>query len=650
MTEVLGELGRPNTLFVLCVDDFDLNPIHAVPLVQLLRHLRLPWLAVLVAADLGSLRPVLETAYVNRIVAVGGVSGSAPESVYNGLRPTVKDLVGEGLRKFFPRGQRGDLCLPSWTEVEGFRVVGDPAPDSRERLVESGKARQGPSLKELLGRFQWPRERPPNNPDKTFYDWLHFGAPPDDGSDADFPDYLYVGAGSFRLPLRDLVDLSLEIERLSESSVGGLDWSPLVPVAGRLREDSRPPDIPRGDSSGGLESAPVPRSKPGRIIRPTEKGGRTWSPPARQSVELASFSHWGSVGDSPGDAPACPAREVATRLLYHDLSWLQSPDFRRPPFDLGNSFAVTWWGLLKGSTFKVPWAMPHWRTAWDQEHFLRQWTEFLADQRRSGNEELVEKAYVWLNSATDFLDGHEKERLKSTRKSWKLLLQRVARLWDNERPWVKVWPVQVVAMLCLEGGVSQWTPDLPADVVAAFGQGPFQDPQFQWWVRLLRGESMQGVPPEDRIHFGFWTASQQEIFNRLNELVDLLVKLRLNNQGLVKKFCGEYKDQPPTGYQFEGIYEAIEEELTEKAKDLVLSEQINEATGSVQLEQDMDLRLQLDLAEEKLKNLRNALSGWEREYPALQDPLNYWGLGKLLPTEDHVAQAGMRTLRDRLGL
>jgi hypothetical protein len=115
-----------NPLFVLPVDDFDLNPPACLDLLRVLRMLALPRLFFLVLGDLDVANVLLN---LKLSAELGRVAEGAEASRMLSLPPAdVAAMAGEvaanAIRKLIPPAQRIQLAVPSLLEALNFRPLG----------------------------------------------------------------------------------------------------------------------------------------------------------------------------------------------------------------------------------------------------------------------------------------------------------------------------------------------------------------------------------------------------------------------------------------------------------------------------------------------------------------------------------------------
>jgi hypothetical protein len=165
-------LGRDvkDVLFILPVDDFDLNPPICLDLLRVLRLISIPRLFTIVLGDLNVASTVLSLKLSNDL---GSIVRRLQAPMIAVLPSTVASLAGDvaanAIRKLLPPGQRIDLLPMQLPESMNFRPLGSadaepylhelfadcpvypgwelpPVPGTEPRLIEE----EGSSLRELL--------------------------------------------------------------------------------------------------------------------------------------------------------------------------------------------------------------------------------------------------------------------------------------------------------------------------------------------------------------------------------------------------------------------------------------------------------------------------------------------------------------------
>ena len=111
MTDLLDRLARSfypgrEPLFVLPIDDFDLNPAQAVPLLRLLRMVTAPRLFTIVLGDEDMARKVFALTYQGELMEAVAPTGTLDRSAASSLRETADQIGLSALRKLLPPGQR----------------------------------------------------------------------------------------------------------------------------------------------------------------------------------------------------------------------------------------------------------------------------------------------------------------------------------------------------------------------------------------------------------------------------------------------------------------------------------------------------------------------------------------------------------------
>ena len=109
LSGLCAELGRTSEfdapLFVLPVDDIDLNPVACVPLLELLRSVHSKHLFLIVMADRDLVQTILNLKYQGDLVHLARGAIGPDEQVI------VRDLAANALLKHFPAAQQVALTL-----------------------------------------------------------------------------------------------------------------------------------------------------------------------------------------------------------------------------------------------------------------------------------------------------------------------------------------------------------------------------------------------------------------------------------------------------------------------------------------------------------------------------------------------------------
>ncbi|GAA0464663.1 hypothetical protein Ade02nite_31710 [Paractinoplanes deccanensis] len=124
-------------LFVLPVDDLDLNPSACVPMLELLRAAQSPHLCVLLIADQDLVQMILELKYRSDLAGLASPTSLTEPEIWQTV-----SLAENAMRKHLPLQQRVQLSRVEPEEALNFRPLGDPdAPPLRAVLGEVVVAR-----------------------------------------------------------------------------------------------------------------------------------------------------------------------------------------------------------------------------------------------------------------------------------------------------------------------------------------------------------------------------------------------------------------------------------------------------------------------------------------------------------------------------
>ena len=123
-----------NPLFVLPVDDFDLNPARSLDLLRMLRTLALPRLHVVAAGCIQTAEQMLHVQLAGELGRVAGGRLANVESLHETERhQLVARIASQAIRKLIPAGQRVELREMNLEESTGFRPT-DADPSLEELL------------------------------------------------------------------------------------------------------------------------------------------------------------------------------------------------------------------------------------------------------------------------------------------------------------------------------------------------------------------------------------------------------------------------------------------------------------------------------------------------------------------------------------
>lgn len=220
--DVFRGSGIHSPLFVLPVDDVDLNPLACLELLRLLRMISVPRLFTILLGDVQVADLVLTLKLSNDLARVSPYV-RIPELL--GVQPVVVgtmagDIAANALRKLLPPSQR--IVLQEMTVVEGlnFRPLGRIEEDKRIHELMAGCFVTSESWSPLLlSEEQRTTVRAPSLRDFLLFDRQRLMgvkepvALPKETSATDVETALYSAKSFFRATPRQLTDLWLVLER-----------------------------------------------------------------------------------------------------------------------------------------------------------------------------------------------------------------------------------------------------------------------------------------------------------------------------------------------------------------------------------------------------------------------------------------------------
>ena len=398
-----GEVKNP--LFVLPVDDVDLNPFRCLDLLQLLRMITTPRLFALVLGD----AEVAET--VTKIRLSGQYArlarGASQEHFVSIPSDEVAAIVGSTaakiIRKVLPPSQRAHLR--AMTIEQALAYEPDPVVSGAEESNLHKEDRTLRSVMERISLEKWlhePIDRRPWNLQPaaaltrfSLADFLIGPGAPKTGSIGEYP---YGAARLLQAPARRVADLWLLLDSIMRSVEGG-DSSPLGEkllktlidlLLGLIQEEQQLSPDERHEVLEGFQS-----DASGRLVFQTDVFGirrefgteRTlatkWC-----AARIHKIARW-RLGQPrapgrPGDPPKAPAfledGTAAAVMLVHDLAamgtegtLLGSP--------IASTVKSTGWVVAEWNlgtvTVPVPWPEPDWVTFRAFDQFAERWRHAL---------------------------------------------------------------------------------------------------------------------------------------------------------------------------------------------------------------------------------------------------------------------------------
>jgi hypothetical protein len=483
-------------LFVLPIDDFDLNPPACLPMLRMLRMISVPRLFTVLLGDYRVAQVVLNLKLSSDIARVG--SGAADAEQVSVEPSEVARCAGgvadNALRKLAPPSQCIQLGRYDLAGGLQFRPIGSTGEDwelykllgavpmafANTQVTGVGTCDEFRkySLKSYLSflvapalyarGFQAPKAFDPAKP----------------------PDSVYQGVQLVESSPRRLADLWLALNNLVPRPVGtrGQEASPDEPTPGlRLRADLLdylgrecrrllksepalnraeretvpPPGVNGGMAIGDWDIANLPV----RLKAITSQYATVDTTPPEESLYEARVSlllarHWQlHVLEGNGQERATPRvllpETTALYVAVYDLlSLLPDPQQPRPPrletlLATNTSWAATEWSLGGAHTVTLRWPIPPLASVWGFDQFTGAWNRHLSSTSTVSPEESV---FAWLSLGSAVLIGEEPvecERGTPSTHDWQelsRLLQRCVELTPRARDWA----IKVVSFLMPE--------------------------------------------------------------------------------------------------------------------------------------------------------------------------------------------------------
>jgi hypothetical protein len=452
LTEVLDGLtaevgrrpgGEPDVLFVLPVDDFDLNPPRCLELLEMLRTLSVPRLFYVVLGDVD----VAETMCGLQLAAdVARVAGQAPQAEFLpfhrwDVQAIVANVGGNVIRKLLPPNQRVYLAALQVEQALQLRPPGKQPPD--------------PSVADWLKRvpFDFPclgaqvrRRFPQANPDHPvmLHDFLFAASSTPTG------EPFYYARRFLQMPLRQLVDFWLTLEKTVKSP------DPQADILEAFRrglhhfcrdifhaEESLPPEARllfragfnlEPDTSWAMSLAPfqvVPVMGPARVEVPC-RPGQPGTPPAGAgppnpppepltwTVRAQSTAGWEFRNTRASGEPQRPflaPSTVGLLVFYTDLVTLARGDGEpNTLFTMTKTvyrLAATKYQFQGKRLPWLSWPFPPVLTFWEADKFLDAWAKVvrrLDSESRTGNvspDLIPALVYHWTDAGVAVLRGQQ---------------------------------------------------------------------------------------------------------------------------------------------------------------------------------------------------------------------------------------------------
>ena len=410
---------RP-ALFVLFVDDFDLNPPQVMPVLRLLRTISVRPLLTVIAGDL---RMAERVAYLTVSGQFRRLSAGIP---YPGARrdfssaplearmlAVAGDVAANAIRKLLPPGQRLDL---------------PPLP--QPAALEYRPTQAHPTLRDMLLAVPLRPDTEPIDPGgvsnilEIFKDVTALG-----GDSKSLP---YPGSLFFCAPLRHIVDMWQHVHGrllpppvdVAERNARLVDWAAHL-LLDALSEDPQLPSTVREQLLAAVQRHPLtaawelntaPFSLHGDVgstikLVPRVADYHPWNPPEvtfRKILgwvvrpDAASVERATTVTEAEPPLWKLDHRATGSLALFHDLLVMTDrgsvePEWRDREMDQ-RSYA-TW--QTSGRPLHISWFSSVWDTLWSLTQFARVWNggQELVSRRQEVLhqwEEIVVMAYYWI--------------------------------------------------------------------------------------------------------------------------------------------------------------------------------------------------------------------------------------------------------------
>jgi hypothetical protein len=420
--------GLKNPLFVLPIDDIDLNPAHAVELLKLLRTLANRRLFTLVLGDLAQMESVAQYRIAGSLgELLGPVRGQDSD-----LIKQARTAAGDGLRKLIPPGQRIRLGVLSVEEALEFRLPTSPTDSSKpavtlQKLMEDASVCLHP-VKAIIERNVRPAE--------AGFDDLNmplFRLIADSVTVADTDSEIgrkaclnsrFLGLRILSAAQRFLTDLALEFQSIvaqlptdgqAKDKQAGVNWlkashaRTVEMVAHRFQETA--PTAQVRDSAYEHE--------PGRWCLNREDFTWKMTHAESRAVHLDGFRleipklYEAQVRAKAGDGTGSEVKlgpDCASSLsLLHDLLALQlTPDEETLSSVIGSTLfpgaEKTWATVTWDAGMQVNWRLPEWLTIGEYSLFVDYWMAAHARVADADPERLQEYfLFAWIAGATNVL-------------------------------------------------------------------------------------------------------------------------------------------------------------------------------------------------------------------------------------------------------
>jgi hypothetical protein len=482
----LAGLFAEDPLFVLPVDDFDLNPARSLELLRIVRAISVPRLFTMVLGDQRVAEMIVRLGFTGTLAELAGRAAAAGSLAELGadLRTMPAELAGHLVRKLIPPSQVVRLERMTVLEALWYRPPGAAEEQLRlfQLLTQCPLTFEWPALQQRYGNlWAFLFARATSAPEAT---------PPTtrDGLAHAHELAVYAARALFRVAPRRVADLWLGLEQVLRAASDPSDpgagparqSSALLALMSRyvrssVAEDGRL----NAENRQALQNA-IGLGEDGEGLLDYEN--LQAEPRVKEGFSVEFDLPWGGAADGRGESsegpgrgePAGPAMVVRGRravgwalrldpggqqregaplprleepttaacMLYHDLLGLGPTGFRRKRSILWRrpdlkQWAATEWRIDDLRTVEVTWLVPGLSTFWEFDLFLGLWNETLTrirDPELPPEGQLERFLYGWLDTSAAVLGWKPMLGFVTTSEglNWKPLVLRLEELGSQD--------------------------------------------------------------------------------------------------------------------------------------------------------------------------------------------------------------------------
>jgi hypothetical protein len=486
--------GIIDPIFVLPVDDLDLNPVRCLEVLRLLRMINVPRLFILVLGDLNIIEIVLNLKQSGEMIDTAGKSLSRriSDAEYGSIKKHVSAVVYNVMRKLLPPGQRVKIepmqvwdalnykpLSPNSTSLPALHQLLDGIKISLDAISQAGKPKvNNKEVKSLWDFLFYPVPYPNRNIKKSDLDSCIYKAstilrvPPRHIADWWFllqsDEDLYssnqnlankINQHHEKKEIKFFID---NLGRLCRSAIGE-DSSISSELRQKYREALRKSKL-TDEWELFLGVTTIPETGPvDKISVPLKED---YSPAIQMEFHLCQSNGWRLYPDESDvfrdivDHPIVDNKELnkeverfakdlcsfseetaSALLLFHDLYALGAQEkisrdriFIYRPVQI---WAKTVWKYGKLSR-AILWPIPEFLSAWGYDIFLKHWDLAIKIIMKNNNKDkYIFFVYAWIDAATSVLIRkemilcHKKNYSQSLNKYFEKIVVRISFLLAN---------------------------------------------------------------------------------------------------------------------------------------------------------------------------------------------------------------------------